>query len=91
MRNPKESSNCPEATVGLNRGQLVVHRRLKNRRYSSFQIIYNFVLQLRSSTPLYDTILPTTTVSPSTTPVYNSALLQPRRTPPAPRTPPAEA
>jgi hypothetical protein len=25
-RNPKESSYCPEATVGLNRGQLVVHR-----------------------------------------------------------------
>jgi hypothetical protein len=26
MRNPKESSYCPEATIGLNRGQLVVHR-----------------------------------------------------------------
>ncbi len=68
IKNPKESSHCPEATVGLNRGQSVVHRKGGPRTGDTPPSEY-------STTPLYNFILPITTESPSTTPAYNCALL----------------
>jgi hypothetical protein len=61
--------------VGLSRGQLVVHRTSPEQEAQEYEILLlPEILQLRSTTLLYNPMLPTTTGSPSTTPVYNSAL-----------------
>ncbi len=57
-RNPKESSYCPEATVGLIRGQLVVHRTSPKQEAQEYEILLlPEILQLRSTTPIYNSAL----------------------------------
>jgi hypothetical protein len=50
-RNPKESSYCPEATVDLNTGQLVVHRTASKQEAQEQEInLLLNTLQLCSTT-----------------------------------------
>jgi hypothetical protein len=79
MRNPKESSYCPEAggrpeqrTVSCPHDSLLTGGPGTGDTPPS-RILHNSVLQLQSITPFNNAILPITTGSPSTTPVYNTA------------------
>ncbi len=90
MRNPKESSYCPEATVGLmQRTVSCPQDRLRTggpktgdslaSRHSTTPLnnsIYDSNLQLLSTTPLYRSQLPITVEDPPTTSTPTTAVYQ---------------
>jgi hypothetical protein len=50
----ERNSYCPEATVGMNRGQLVVHRTASEQEAQERELLLlPNTLQLRSTTPYY--------------------------------------
>jgi hypothetical protein len=75
MWNPKESSNCPEATVGLDRGLLVVHRAASEQEAQEQEILLLLdTLQLRCTTPIYNSALQRHTTNYHEISVYHSSL-----------------